>query len=80
LSYIESNIPLNQMYLDMTNDNSLISEKNQNRDDILKLFDSIIESINPSDIIVFVNEMINVEPFSELRYEILNKYSKEVKE
>jgi hypothetical protein len=80
LSYIESNIPLNQMYLDMTNDNSLISEKNQNRDDILKLFDSIIESINPSEIIVFVNEMINVEPFSELRYEILDKYSKEVKE
>ena len=80
LSYIESNIPLNQMYLDMTNDNSLISEKNQNRDDILKLFDSIIESTNPSEIIVFVNEMINVEPFSELRYEILEKYSKEVKE
>jgi hypothetical protein len=80
LSYIESNIPLNQMYLDMTNDNSLISEKNQNRDDILKLFDSIIESTNPSEITVFVNEMINVEPFSELRYEILEKYSKEVKE
>lgn len=65
LSQIEKNLPLNQMYVDLTNDERLENDKAQDKDELEQALRNMLsDSLSPEEKIAFLERMSSIPPYS----------------
>lgn len=65
LSQIEKNLPLNQMYVDLTNDEHLENDKAQDKDELEQALRNMLsDSLTPEEKIAFLERMSSIPPFA----------------
>ncbi len=78
LKQIERNLPLNQLYVDMNNDEQLNNEQEQNTDDIATALRSMTDMRDSvTEKVALLEAMLNIEPFSNYP-EIVEELKKEI--
>ncbi len=74
LTHIETCLPINQIFVDMSNDNDLVIESEKSIEDVFDMLERIIEETKPYNIEAFINSILLIEPFSDYYDEIVEKY------
>lgn len=65
LRQIETNLPLNQLYVDMNNDEQIVNEQETNEQEALSSLRQMLEALQEQSARrVFLKTMLNIEPFS----------------
>lgn len=76
LNQIQNNIPLNSLYIDLTNDEKLLNETNLTDTEVITLLKSILEQ-NPDIIKLDIyNKLLDVEPFCNFCESIQSAFEK----
>ena len=78
VSEIEKNVPMQQIYLDKSNDNVIIEEDEHREDEVYQLAITMIDAskvISSSSVSELINNFMKSEPFCQ--YEQLNGRLKE---
>jgi hypothetical protein len=78
LKQIEINLPLNQLYIDLNNDEQLTNDKEQNDKDIIAALRSmLVNQMSAEEKLAFLTAMETIDPFA-LHQDAVNKLKKEV--
>lgn len=71
---IEREIPLNSLYLDLTNDNKIENENSNSLKEVLDTVKTILVSADDTKKEIILDTLIQCEPFCDYRYEISKDY------
>lgn len=63
MKQIEENLPLNSLYLDLTNDEKIENDEELNTEEITKRINEILETTEPSLLSVLIDVLKKTEPF-----------------
>lgn len=63
LKQISLSLPLNNLYIDLTNDEQITNDSDRSEIEILEILKSIIETVDKENRIEFIHKLMNVEPF-----------------
>jgi hypothetical protein len=78
LKQIEINLPLNQLYVDLNNDEQLTNDKEQSENDIIAALRSMLtDQMSIEEKLAFLNVMETIEPFVQYP-DAVEKLKKEV--
>ena len=76
LRHIESNLPLDAIYIDQTNDVKIENDKEYTTKDIISALQAILDNVDPEMHLIMLSQLIETEPFCNYKTEIDNAYKK----
>ena len=76
IQQIESNIPLNALYLDLTNDEKVENETDYKETEIISMVRNVLSSLDESARSSMLESLLSSEPFNEYEVQIRNAYEK----
>lgn len=74
LRQIEREIPLNSLYLDLSNDEKIENDEEINLEEILKVVEQILQTVDQKQRESMLERLISSEPFSDYAKEIRANY------